>query len=107
MGVGEAKGDLRLFVLPAVEAISADSPPRRLYLALSLGYYGDAVGLELARSSSMVSEAVRHAAGSFTAAEINSVEGYESLRAEILTLVNRMLRSGRVDRVLIRSVSVR
>ncbi len=104
---GEAKGVLRVFVLPAVETYSADSPPRRVYLAVSLGYYGDASGMELARSSSVVSEAVRYAAGSFTAAEINSVEGYERLRGEILSRVNRRLRAGRVDRVVIRSVSVR
>lgn len=104
--VGPA-GVLRFYDLPMVEACSADVPAKTVFLSLALGFYGEGVGRELMRRQVSVSETVRAAVAPFRAAELNSVEGYERLRREIVIRVNGFLSSGRVERVVIRGIAVR
>ena len=98
---------LRFLELPAIEARTADDPVKTVFLSLALGFYREGVGAELERHRSTVSETVRSAVAPFRAAELNSVEGYERLRRAIIARLNDMLASGRVERVVIRSISVR
>ena len=104
---GGAEQALRFLDLPAVEARTSDVPGKTVFLSLTLGFYREEVGQELGRRQAAAEESVQAAVTDFRAAELNSVEGYERLRRAIIARVNGMLASGRVERVVIRSISVR
>lgn len=89
--------------LPYIETDTADTPPRRLGLLITLMYMPNhGFSKEINSKKDALIRSIKTVVGTQYHRDLKTVEGYEKLREDILQATNKGLSRGKVLKVLFR-----